>query len=470
MSFLGIPLIFKDAKSTVEAAGQTRENEIEINREPMLFSFNNPSRNTTCVMRVGTGLHHYQDGRPQWSQQFSFENDLNTLQLKVRSSHNSFEWSYSISIDIHHGNSHTKRTKFIFLNPRYMICNQCSYDLLIVQRDFVNDESKWLHVLRGTNVGFHWSRTDIERLVCVRIMYEYECQLIHWSGSFQIDNENAFHINMRYNDGQCLIVRVQIIEKHGTYFVVFLDSNQIPVPFRICNKSDVPIQFYQTEIRENLTHLRTILLPYQSIDYTWDEPTLKRMITCSVINGSRATYDLLKLGPADDLYYQNCIYLAFQSTFKITEKSIEQLFVRSEARDALNSSSQNLVIEYSNDRLFLAQRQENRRSQLWQMTSNGLLIHVGSAPFQDLNSRKGNFNDIRQALVLDIKEAADNNLRALTTYFIPLTVRCVDQKRALTQTWQFLDSGYVCMANTQMCIQVFGELKENSDVVLGPIM
>ena len=48
-------------------------------------------------------------------------------------------------------------------------------------------------------------------------------------------------------------------------------------------------------------------------------------------------------------------------------------------------------------------------------------------------------------------------------------MRQYDPKRAKTQMWKFLDNRYLCMLNTQLCVQVFGELKEGNDVVLGPI-
>jgi hypothetical protein len=222
----------------------------------------------------------------------------------------------------------------------------------------------------------------------------------------------------------------------------------MPAPFRIANRSDIPILFYQSEIPEESTYLRTVIQPHQSMDYTWDEPTLKLLMTCSIANGTKATYDLLKLGIADDLNYHNDIYLVFQETFHTAD-----------------FSSRPLVIEYTDHRILLARWQENKRSQLWQMLANGLLIHVGSltTSLNDSHKRRESFDDSRQVFVLDIEDLMDNS-------FSTLTVRRYDPKRVFTQTWQCLDTGYLCLANTPMCIQVFGELKENSDVVLGPIM
>ena len=90
-------------------------------------------------MRVGTGLHSYQEGRPQWSQRFSLEHGSTYRQLQVRSPHDSSDWNYSIGIDVRHGNGHLKKINFIFLSARYMISNQCSYDLSIAQRHSITN-------------------------------------------------------------------------------------------------------------------------------------------------------------------------------------------------------------------------------------------------------------------------------------------------------------------------------------------
>ena len=162
----------------------------------------------------------------------------------------------------------------------------------------------------------------------------------------------------------------------------------MPVPFRITNRSTIPIQFHQTDVREELIYLRTVIQPSQSIDYALDEPTLKPLITCSIADGTKANYDLLKLGTSADLNYQNNIYIAFQETF--------------ESDNFLGSSSEQLVIEYANNQLLLRKRQENKCSQLWQMTSSGLLMNMG------LSSR---LKDDRHTIVLDIEDATENILK-----------------------------------------------------------
>ena len=67
----GIPLVFKQEGATIEAAGQTHEHEIARSREPLLFSFSDQDASHACMMKVGSGLHKNDDGRPSWSQRFN---------------------------------------------------------------------------------------------------------------------------------------------------------------------------------------------------------------------------------------------------------------------------------------------------------------------------------------------------------------------------------------------------------------
>ncbi|CAF3567800.1 unnamed protein product [Adineta steineri] len=479
----GIPLIFKQDGSLNEAASQTHEHELARNREPLLFSYSDSEASHACVMKVGSGLHKSDDGRPLWSQRFSLERGSSYRQLHVRSPHGSPDWIYYIGIDVRQGKGRLRRTNFIFLSTRYMISNQCSYDLSIAQRHIVramlqtgdhsNLEQNCLNVLKNSLVAYHWPRSDLDQLLCVRVINNSQYRHVYWSGGFLIDRVNAFHINLRYDNNQCLILRVQVIERGGTFFVVFMDSNQMPAPLRVSNLSDVPIQFYQSETREELTYLRAFIQPHQSIDYAWDEPTLRQTITCSIVGGTKETYDLQKFGHGENLCYENHICLAFEQTFQ--EEQTTQYPVKSSLQKSRSLKERNafqlfnhrqLVIDYLQGQLVLAQREENKRSQLWRMTSSGLLVHTGSSSPRDWSNKNDTSDDIRQAYVLDIEE--DSSSTHSSTRYTRLVIRRYDSKRTLTQTWKFLDDGYLCMGQTQMCVQVFGELKDKSEVVLGP--
>jgi vacuolar protein sorting-associated protein 13D len=253
-----------------------------------------------------------------------------------------------------------------------------------------------------------------------------------------------------------------------------MDSNQMPAPLRIKNLSDVPIQFYQSETKEDLTYLRAFIQPQQSIDYAWDEPTLKQNITCSVLGGTKETYDLQKLGHGENLCYENHICLALEQTFIVDEYQLKHPLPKSRSINTRNPfhllNHQQLVIDYINGKLILAPREENKRSQLWRMTSSGLLVHTGSSSPRDWSNKNDTSDDIKRASVLDIEETSTNNIFPSNSMTRPirLTIRRYDSKRFSTQTWTFHENGYLCMGQTQMCVQVLGELKEKSELVLVP--
>ncbi|CAF0969742.1 unnamed protein product [Didymodactylos carnosus] len=522
----GIPLIFKQESCRDEAAGQSHENELARNREPLLFSFSDVEAAYACVMKVGYGVHSTDDGRPLWSQRFSLERGSNYRELHVQSPHGRPDWIYYIGIDVRQGKGRLRKTNYIFLSTRFMISNQCSYDLSVAQRHLVRgmlqsghyDPDCCLHVLKHSNVAYHWPRSDLDQLLCIRVINNRQYRHVYWSGGFLIDRVDAFHINMRYDDNQCLILRVQVIQRGGTYFVVFMNSDDMPPPIRIDNLSYVPIQFYQTETKDDLSHLRTFIQPKQTVDYAWDEQTLRPNITCSIVGGTKETYNLMQIGHGEHLCYENHICLALQETFDKEENDCDsdsafdddrqhqtetyhhniptiemksggvirnrhtsdstttnkKSLIKSKTLDISKSlnirrNDRNLVIDCIQGRLLLAQREENKRSQLWRMTSNGLLVHDGSSSPRDW-TRRETTNDIRQSFVLDVEEVSDSYTSVThMNGFMRLTIRRYDSKRTLTQTWRFLD-GYLCMGQTQMCVQVFGELKENSDLVLGPIV
>jgi vacuolar protein sorting-associated protein 13D len=65
-------LVFKQEGSLNESAGQSHEHELARNREPLLFTFSDQDDAFhACMMRIGSGLHKTDEGRPLWSQRFT---------------------------------------------------------------------------------------------------------------------------------------------------------------------------------------------------------------------------------------------------------------------------------------------------------------------------------------------------------------------------------------------------------------
>ncbi len=61
INLLGIPLILKQQVSLNDTVGQTHEQELARNREPLLFSFCNQTTSLTCIMKVDSDLYKNDD-------------------------------------------------------------------------------------------------------------------------------------------------------------------------------------------------------------------------------------------------------------------------------------------------------------------------------------------------------------------------------------------------------------------------
>jgi len=77
-------------------------------------------------------------------------------------------------------------------------------------------------------------------------------------------------------------------------------------------------------------------------------------------------------------------------------------------------------------------KEQGKRSQLWRMTSQGMLQHEGSSAPRDPRIKKTSANDV--TYVLDI---ADIALRPSVE--VSLILRKPDERRKTTQTWKFTE-------------------------------
>ena len=113
------------------------------------------------------------------------------------------------------------------------------------------------------------------------------------------------------------------------------------------------------------------------------------------------------------------------------------------------------------NKIFIEKKETGNRSQLWNMTVDGLLIHEGSSPPRELDQNRQ--FDLENRYVLDIEDVAPR-----PNHQIPLTLRLPDSRRRNTQCWAFDIDGYLRCKVLNMCLQIKGEFNRNSAVVLGP--
>jgi len=459
----GIPLVFKQEAVPHDMAGQFDEHEMARSLTPLLFSFSDRDAPTRCQMRIGRG---YQpgSGKPVWSNSFSLDSPREFKRVHARQGGSRPDKVYDIGIDVRFGQGRYRDTRIVTLATRYQLENRTQHTLAFSQRHFVREQGTTnpegaLTALPGALVLFHWARTDLDQLLCIRLNDVSHCQ---WSGGFKIDQDDSFHVNMRSLSGCSLFVRVEVMLRGATFHVLFTDASQLPPPFRIDNLSEVPITFYQNGTEDRL---RTILQPKQSVPYSWDEPTLLPELSVGVTgSGSYTQYNMQDLGGGERLYYYNPIYVVFTHTFSSVDGHICGSFHLRPATAANETSLdlRELVLDVPQGSAVLLRRKEpHKRSQLWRLTGGGLLRHEGSSPPSVKPS------SVNAGLVLDIDSLAPPTCGK----YVRLVLSKPNPRRIHSQTWSFTEDNRMKCDLPGLYVQPRGGvkgLKDGVDAVLGP--
>ncbi|KAL7978620.1 hypothetical protein Chor_005602, partial [Crotalus horridus] len=277
----GLPLIFRQDNAKTDAAGQFEEHELARSLSPLLFCYADKEQPNLCTMRVGRGIHP--EGMPGWCQGFSLDGGSGVRALKVIQQGNRPGLIYNIGIDVKKGRGRYMDTCMVTFAPRYLLDNKSSHTLAFAQRAFARGQGTsnpdgYISTLPGSSVVFHWPRNDYDQLLCVRLMDVPSCI---WSGGFEVNKNNSFHINMRLTWrqnrskdgfdwdvaavtgwegdaaailkcekqsyvpsgdtlGRCCFLQVEITLKRATYCVSFSDTDKFPPPYRIDNFSKEP--------------------------------------------------------------------------------------------------------------------------------------------------------------------------------------------------------------------------------------
>uniref|UniRef100_A0A8C5KMK6 Vacuolar protein sorting 13D n=1 Tax=Jaculus jaculus TaxID=51337 RepID=A0A8C5KMK6_JACJA len=431
----GLPLIFRQDNARTDAAGQFEEHELARSLSPLLFCYADKEQPNLCTMRVGRGIHP--EGMPGWCQGFSLDGGNGVRALKVIQQGNRPGLIYNIGIDVKKGRGRYIDSCMVIFAPRYLLDNKSSHKLAFAQREFTRGQGTanpegYISTLPGSSVVFHWPRNDYDQLLCVRLMDVPNCI---WSGGFEVNKNNSFHINMRDTLGKCFFLRVEITLRGATYRISFSDTEQLPPPFRIDNFSKVPVVFTQHGVAE--PRLRTEVKPMTSLDYAWDEPTLPPFITLTVkgAGSSEISCNMNDFQDNRQLYYENFIYIAATYTFS----GLQEGTGRPVANKAVTCAELVLDVSPKTQRVILKKKEPGKRSQLWRMTGAGMLAHEGSAvphnPNKPLAARS-----TEGSAILDIA-----GLAAVTdNRYEPLMLRKPDRRRSTTQTWSFREGKLTC--------------------------
>ncbi|XP_020137266.2 intermembrane lipid transfer protein VPS13D isoform X1 [Microcebus murinus] len=458
----GLPLIFRQDNAKTDAAGQFEEHELARSLSPLLFCYADKEQPNLCTMRIGRGIHP--EGMPGWCQGFSLDGGSGVRALKVIQQGNRPGLIYNIGIDVKKGRGRYIDTCMVIFAPRYLLDNKSSHKLAFAQREFARGQGTanpegYISTLPGSSVVFHWPRNDYDQLLCVRLMDVPNCI---WSGGFEVNKNNSFHINMRDTLGKCFFLRVEITLRGATYRISFSDTDQLPPPFRIDNFSKVPVVFTQHGVAE--PRLRTEVKPMTSLDYAWDEPTLPPFITLTVkgAGSSEINCNMNDFQDNRQLYYENFIYIAATYTFSGLQEGTGRPVASNKA-----ISCAELVLDVSpkTQRVILKKKEPGKRSQLWRMTGTGMLAHEGSSVPHNPNKPSA-ARSTEGSAILDIA-----GLAAVTdNRYEPLMLRKPDRRRSTTQTWSFREGKLTCGLHG-LVVQAKGGLSglfDGAEVVLGP--
>ncbi|XP_048591068.1 uncharacterized protein LOC106348493 isoform X1 [Brassica napus] len=179
------------------------------------------------------------------------------------------------------------RTQAITFQPRYIICNSCSRNLCYKQ--------KGTNLVSQLAVGQHsqlqWADTTRELLVSIRLN-EPGWQ---WSGGFLPDHLGDTQLKIwNYVNKAFNMVRVEVQNANmssgdekllgsvhgnvGTNFILLSDDDMGYMPYRIDNFSNERLRVYQQKCET----FDTIVHPYTSCPYAWDEPCYPHRLTIEV--------------------------------------------------------------------------------------------------------------------------------------------------------------------------------------------
>ncbi|ELW68630.1 Vacuolar protein sorting-associated protein 13D [Tupaia chinensis] len=458
----GLPLIFRQDNAKTDAAGQFEEHELARSLSPLLFCYADKEQPNLCTMRIGRGIHP--EGMPGWCQGFSLDGGSGVRALKVIQQGNRPGLIYNIGIDVKKGRGRYIDTCMVIFAPRYLLDNKSSHKLAFAQREFARGQGTanpegYISTLPGSSVVFHWPRNDYDQLLCVRLMDVPNCI---WSGGFEVNKNNSFHINMRDTLGKCFFLRVEITLRGATYRISFSDTDQLPPPFRIDNFSKVPVVFTQHGVAE--PRLRTEVKPMTSLDYAWDEPTLPPFITLTVkgAGSSELNCNMNDFQDNRQLYYENFIYIAATYTFSGLQEGTGRPVA---SNKAITRAELVLDVSPKTQRVILKKKEPGKRSQLWRMTGTGMLAHEGSSVPHN-PSKPSAARSTEGSAILDIA-----GLAAVTdNRYEPLMLRKPDRRRSTTQTWSFREGKLTCGLHG-LVVQAKGGLSglfDGAEVVLGP--
>ncbi|VDM31742.1 unnamed protein product [Hydatigera taeniaeformis] len=446
---------------------------------------------------------------PRWSSPVALNKSGEALMLRLKAAgmESRPDLLYSVGVEVRNGVGLHGMTTIVTFVPRFMISNQTNFQLQFAQRFSLDSTTlKPMDIHPQCNVPFHWPRQDLDQLLCFRAfigdeIWPSDCHAdvaliaTHWSGGVQIDKPRSYHLMLRMPTrpqtrsctssmsslAESLFLRIDVVLRSATLFVIISDATHLPPPYRIENRSPVAL-YYQQSIdssgfeglpppsptstnataRQWSGSIRLNLLPPRSmVNYAPEEPLLPPYLSVGVQGDLNNFYDLSKPGPGSRLVYDNCVYIGVSGVAGDSNRCIPD----SQTSQDLGGYSPVLDVIVESEkvrRVVLRRNRPGDRSQLWYLSSQGFLVHEGSTAPQAPIRRRGRLLSKRNSWVLDIdtsemalEEALmQHPLDSGTLENFELGILCLARltsRRKNTQTWRF-DRGFLINA-ASFCVQ-----------------
>ncbi|XWS30007.1 hypothetical protein CRYUN_Cryun24cG0081100 [Craigia yunnanensis] len=309
-----------------------------------IYSPHPSSAGSEIVVCIGNYLHeHISENMPNspWSGPFPLVPPSGSTTVLVPQPSSNVMFILSVTSSAIAG-PFDGRTRAITFQPRYVISNACSKDLYYKQKgtDIVH------HLGVGQHSQLHWTDTTRELLISL----QFDEPGWQWSGSFLPDHIGDTQVKTRnYASGAMNMIRVEVqnadvsirdekivgsLQRNsGTNLILLSEDDTGYMPYRIDNFSKERLRIYQ----QRCESLDTIVHPYSSCPYAWDEPCYPHRVTVEVpgerMVGSFALDDLKEYMPVhlqstSEVHFSAINFIALIGTdIWVSELDMQTLYV-----------------------------------------------------------------------------------------------------------------------------------------------
>ncbi|VDL89757.1 unnamed protein product [Schistocephalus solidus] len=485
------------------AAGQSAEQEFARLASPLLFSFPNKDDDERLQVRIGvkydpSGGQDVEGSdlwMPRWSPSINLnKTGVDLLSLRTKSTGDRPDLLYSIGVEVRKGRGPHSTTTMVTFTPRFMISNETNLRLQFAQRfclDSATHKSAVMDTQPHCNLSFHWPRQDLDQLLCVRALvsdaFNYTSKdsyvTTHWSGGMQIDMPRSYSLKLRLprrptssastaamlngTFPDSLFLRVSIVLRSATFFVIVTDASRLPPLYRIENRSLVSLFYTQviggaagddmspTEMPQSNWQsdrnghwsggvVQCTLGPRSGVNYAPDEPLLPALLSVGVQGGLSRTYDFDKLGPGPRLVYEKYAYL---TTCGAADDSASLYSTASFEYPVLDVTPRS-------KRVVLNLKRPGERSQLWYFSDTGHILHEGSSvPCEPSSRERQHLSKRSWVLDVDTSTPAADAIRNHRGFLVNDASFCVQAARDLDyRTHQSSCSSLQCLLGSSILV------------------